>query len=135
MRGFPGLWQGAIFSMKVLLAVDFSAASELLVKKCAGYTWPSGTIIRVLGVVEKLPPSAAELWYDAAGSLDAVMQNRMERTEGLVHEAAGELRSNGLTAETSLQIGRRRKAIALEIKSWQPDRVMNVVAGFQAHGR
>ncbi len=115
--------------MRVLLAVDFSPVSDRTVNACAERVWPLGTIVRVVGVVEKIPPSAAELWYDAAGSLEAVWQARRERVEEIVLKAAEMLRNRGLTAETSVRMGRRRKAIALEAKSWAADMIINAAHG------
>ena len=115
--------------MKVLLAVDFSPASDHTVKECAERIWPSGTIVRVLGIVERVPPSAAELWYDAAGSLDAVLQARREHMEELVLNAAELLRNRNLTVETLVKTGRRRKAIALEARSWPADIVIDAAHG------
>jgi nucleotide-binding universal stress UspA family protein len=115
--------------MRVLLAIDFSPASDRTIKACAELSWPVGTIVRVLGVVEKIPPSAAELWYDSAGILEEVWKARKERVEELVLNAAEALRNKGLTTETSVQIGRRRKIIALEEKSWRADIVVNAARG------
>ena len=115
--------------MRVLLAIDFSPASHHTVKACAERVWPSGTIVRVLGIVEKIPPSAAELWYDAAGSLKAVWQARKEQVEELVHEATTMLQSKGLTTEILVRTGRRRKTIALAAKSWSADVVIDAARG------
>lgn len=117
--------------MRVLLVVDFSTVSERTVKGCAEQTWPAGATVRVLGVAEKIPPSAAELWFDAAGSLETVMRTRAERVEELVREAAGVLRASGLATETSVRTGRRRKAIALETRSWHPDKVIDAARGMR----
>jgi nucleotide-binding universal stress UspA family protein len=115
--------------MRVLLAINFSPVSDRTVKECAERSWPAGTIMRVLGVVEKIPPSAAELWYDAAGSLKAVLRARKEQVEEMVMKAAEMLRNKGLTAETSVRTGRRRKTIALEAKSWPADIIIDAARG------
>ena len=99
--------------MKVLLAVDFSEVSERRVHECAARLWPAGTVLRVFGVAARIPPSAAELWFDAAGSLEAVWQAREERIQELVGKAAESLRQSGATVETSVRVGRRRKSLAL----------------------
>ena len=112
--------------MRVLLAINFSPVSDRTVKAQAERVWPSGTIVRVLGIVEKIPPSAAELWHDAAGSLEAVWKVRTERAEELVLKAAEVLRNKGLITETSIRTGRRRKSIALEAKSWPADIIIDV---------
>ncbi len=94
--------------MRVLLVIDLSLVSGHTVKACAEPGWPVGTIVRVLGIVEKIPPSAAELWYDAAGNLESVWQARRERTEEHVLKVAEILREKGLRTETSVRTGRRQ---------------------------
>jgi nucleotide-binding universal stress UspA family protein len=115
--------------MRVLLAIDFSPVSDRTIKACAERSWPEGTVVRVMGVVEKIPPSAAELWYDAAGNLEEVWQARKERVEELALKTAEVLRSKGLRTETSVRTGRRRKEIALEAKSWSADFIIDASHG------
>ena len=55
--------------MKLLLAIDNSKYSAEAIKEVAKRPWPPKTIVRVISVVEPVPPPAAELWYDASGSL------------------------------------------------------------------
>ncbi len=85
--------------------------------------------MRVLAIVEKIPPSAAELWHDAAGSLESVWEERRERAEELVLNAAMVLQDKGLTAETAVTTGKRRRAIALEAKSWCADMIIDAGQG------
>jgi nucleotide-binding universal stress UspA family protein len=110
--------------MRVLLVVDFLPDSERSVAEFGARTWPPGTIVRVLAIIENIPPSAAELWFDAGGSLEEVLKARKERAEELVLRAAALLRQRGLTTETAVRLGRRRKAIAQEAKSWPADRIV-----------
>jgi hypothetical protein len=124
--GTPALrsGQGDLSPMKVLLVVDFSPVSDRTVRECAERAWPAGTIVRVLGIVEKTPPSAAELWYDAEGSLAAVWEARKGRVEELVLHAAEALMARGVPAETLVHTGRRARTIALEAKSWPADIIL-----------
>jgi nucleotide-binding universal stress UspA family protein len=110
--------------MRIILAVDYSSDSERALRELAARPWPPGTIIRVLSVVENIPPSAAELWFDGGGSLHAVIQVRKERSEELVGKVAGLLRAKGLTAETAVREGKPRKVIADEAKSWSADLII-----------
>lgn len=103
-------------AMKVVLPMDFSPRSERLIRQAAEREWPPGTEMLVLGAVDNIPPSAAELYFDAGGSLKAVMEARQRRVEGLVAEAAGVLRGSGLAVETRVRQGRMRRALAAEIK-------------------
>ena len=110
--------------MRIILVIDYSRRSERIVRELAAHSWPSGTVVRVLAVVENTPPSAAELWFDAAGSLETVMQTRKERSEKLAAEAAAVLRAKGLTVETSVRAGRVRGTIKEEAKQWPADLVI-----------
>jgi len=104
--------------MRILLAIDYSRRSERAVAEVAAHPWPSGTVVRVLAVVDNAPPSAAELLFDGGGSLETVMQLRKERCQKLADEAAAMLRVKGLSVETSLRTGRVRRATEDEAKQW-----------------
>lgn len=108
--------RGAIMAMKVVLPIDFSPKSERLIRQAAEREWPPGTEMLVLGAVDNIPPSAAELYFDAGGSVNALMEARQRRVEGLVAEAAGVLRGSGLAVETRVRRGRMRRALAAEIR-------------------
>jgi len=110
--------------MRIILVIDYSRRSEHVVREVAERSWPSGTAVRVLAVVDNAPPSAAELWFDARGSLGTVMQMRKERSEKLADEAAAVLRAKGLTVETSARAGHLRAAIKEEAKHWPADLVI-----------
>jgi nucleotide-binding universal stress UspA family protein len=110
--------------MRVLIPVDFSSRSERVIKEAAEREWPPHTVLLVLGAVENIPPSAAELWFDAGGSLDAVMETRKERVSELVANAARILREKGLAVETSVRKCRRRKAIAAELQASPADMIL-----------
>ena len=110
--------------MRALLVVDHSPRSDRAVTEFAERRWPPDTIVRVLAVVENVPPSAAELWFDAGGSLEAVLKARKEKSEDLVANIAGLLRAKGFTAETAVRHGRPRKTIAMEAKAWLADVVV-----------
>lgn len=118
--------------MRVLLVVDYSPRSDRAVAEFAQRRWPPGTIVRVLSVVENVPPSAAELWFDAGGSLEAVSTARKERSEDLVANVAGLLRANGFAAETAVREGRRHQTIAIEAKAWPADMVVFAYQGLPA---
>jgi hypothetical protein len=77
--------------MNVILAIDDSEYSAEAVREVAARPWPSDTLVRVLSVVEPITPPAAELWYDAGGSLDRVQQEMMKRATDLTAKAAEQL--------------------------------------------
>jgi len=111
-------------SMRIILAIDFSRGSERLVTEVAERSWPPGTVVRVLAVVDNAPPSAAELLFDAGGSLETVMRLRKDLCQHLADEATVVLRAKGLIVETSVRAGRVRRAIKEEAEQWPPDLVV-----------
>jgi len=124
MSGRPKKPGRMTVSMRILLYVDYSRRSELLVREVAERFWPSGTVVRVLAVVDSAPPSAAELLSDAGGSLETVMRLREERCRQLAEEAAAVLRAKGLTVETSVRAAPVRRAVREEAGQWPADLVI-----------
>ncbi len=110
--------------MRIILVIDYSPGSERAVAEAAAHPWPSGTVVRVLAAVDNMPPSAAELLFDAGGSLEEVMRLRKERCRQLADEAASMLRAKGLTAEISVRAGRVGRAVKDEMNEWPPDLVI-----------
>src|SRR5215207_9524391 len=102
--------------MKILLAVDDSPDSSEAVGAVAARPWPPGTAVRVLSAVGKLPPPAAELWYDAGGDLERAQQEMTNRAEGLTARVAEALKASGLAAEAVVRQGDPRAVIVDEAK-------------------
>jgi nucleotide-binding universal stress UspA family protein len=107
--------------MKILLAIDGSEYSAEAVKVIAGRPWPDGTQVRVLSAVERVTPPAAEVWYDAGGSLERAQQEMRTRAEQLTSGVAETLRASGLTVETAVHDGEPRSVIVDEAKEWDAD--------------
>lgn len=116
--------------MKILLAVDDSPYSEAAIEAVASRPWPPGTIIRLLSAVEHIVPPAAELWYDAGGSLERARQELTSHYEKLITRAADQLRAKGMTVETVVRDGDPRSVIVDEAEDWSTDLI---VVG--SHGR
>lgn len=116
--------------MKILLAIDYSEYSEAAIKEVAARPWPARSTVRVLSVVEPLPPSAAELWYDGRGSLDLVHKEIRQRAVELVERIAAKLRKKRLKVETAVREGHPHTAIVDEARKWRADLI---VVG--SHGR
>jgi nucleotide-binding universal stress UspA family protein len=110
--------------MKVLLAVDGSPYSETAAESVSKRQWPPGTIVRVLSAVEDIVPPAAELWYDAAGSLEETRRQIAKQAEQLTNEVAKTVRASGLTIETAVRHGDARSVIVDEAKEWDADLII-----------
>lgn len=116
--------------MKILLAIDSSEYSNKAIKEVARRPWPSGSIVRVLSVVEPMPPPASELWYDSGGSLEVVNREMRKRAMELTKAAATKLRGTGLKIESAVRVGHPRTEIVDEARKWSADLI---VVG--SHGR
>ena len=110
--------------MRVILAIDYSGRSANAVDEVARRRWPEGTTICVVSAVPRTPPSAAELWFDAAGSLETVWQGRRTRARELTVHAAEFLRAAGLAAETAVFDGSLSQAVQTQAASWPADLVI-----------
>jgi nucleotide-binding universal stress UspA family protein len=110
--------------MKVLLAVDHSEHSAEAIKEVAKRPWPPKTIVRVISVVEPVPPPAAELWYDASGSLERVQQEMTKRAAGLTEKTSESLKRKGLKIETAVSEGDARSVIVDEARKWSADLIV-----------
>jgi nucleotide-binding universal stress UspA family protein len=110
--------------MKILLAVDESEYSAAAAAAVATRPWPSGTIVRVLTAREPVVPPAAELWYDAGGSIERAQQELTARAEQLTAGVAETLRASGLTTETAVRDGEPRSVIVDEARDWSADLIV-----------
>lgn len=110
--------------MRIILAIDGSEYSAEAAKAVASRPWPEGTLVRVLAAVAPVAPPAAELWYDAGGSLERARQEMTAQAEQLTAGVAETLRAGGLTAETAVRQGEPRSAIVDEAKEWDADLIV-----------
>jgi nucleotide-binding universal stress UspA family protein len=114
----------AMVFMKVLLAIDNSDYSADAIKEVAKRPWPQKTIVRLLSVVEPLPPPAAELWYDASGSLERARQELTKRATKLTKKTCETLKGKGLKVESAVREGDARSAIVDEARKWSADLIV-----------
>ncbi|MFN2513963.1 MAG: universal stress protein [Pyrinomonadaceae bacterium] len=116
--------------MRVLLAIDESAASQAAADEVSRRQWPADTTVRVLHIVGKFVPPAQELWYDAGGNLDQARREIKDRFQALVEETAKRLAEHDLNIETSIRDGEVGKTIIQEAKEWKADLI---VVGSRGH--
>jgi nucleotide-binding universal stress UspA family protein len=110
--------------MKILLAIDSSEYSAQAVTEVAMRPWPPDTVVCVLSAVESITPPAAELWYDAGGSLEQVQQEMTKRAKELTANAAERLQGKGLKIETVVREGDPRSVILDEAENWSADLII-----------
>jgi len=87
--------------VKILLAVDSSAESDLAVKVVAARPWPPNTTVEILSVIELLYPS----------DVPSLMETLNQRADLAVQAAARRLRSSGIQTSTLILSGNAKAAI------------------------
>jgi len=110
--------------VKLLLAIDDSEYSTAAIKEVAKRPWPPRTVVRVITVVEPVPPAAAELWYDASGSLERAQQALTKRATKLTQKTSDSLKRKGFKIETAVREGDARSAIVDEARKWSADLIV-----------
>ena len=110
--------------MKLLLSIDNSEYSAEAIKEVAKRPWPPKTIVRVVSVVEPVPPPAAELWYDASGSLELAQQEMTKRATKLTQKTSETLKRKGLKVESAVRGGDARSVIVDEARKWSADLIV-----------
>lgn len=110
--------------MRILLAVDGSPYSAAAAESVLSRPWPKETVVRVVSAVETIVPPAAELWYDAGGSLEEANRQIVNQAEQLINKVGETVRATGLTLETAVRRGDPRSVILDEAKEWGADLIV-----------
>lgn len=110
--------------MRILLAVDGSPYSAAAAESVLSRPWPKETVVRVVSAVETIVPPAAELWYDAGGSLEEANRQIVNQAEQLINKVGETVRATGLTVETAVRRGDPRSVILDEAKEWGADLIV-----------
>jgi nucleotide-binding universal stress UspA family protein len=97
--------------MKILLAIDHSAASQTAIDEVAARPWPAGTSVEVISVVDTKAP-----WITSE-----VIEEITRRTNDLVQRAAERLTSRGLIASSEVFAGDPKEAIVGRAEELRPD--------------
>lgn len=115
--------------MRVLIAVDTVATTELLMNAFAARTWPRGTVARVVSVVED-EAVPEEVWRAAAYKAEAVKLEMKRRGEQLSALTVAPLRWLGVEAEGAVLRGDPQWLIPFEARKWGADLIL-----IRAHNR
>lgn len=115
--------------MRILLAIDGSAHAQAAVDEVARRPWPTGSIIRVLTVIQPYTPPATEFVL-AGATFEDIRQQQAATAAEITERAAQSLKKTGLSTETSVREGDPRSSIVDEADEWGADLI---VVG--SHGR
>ena len=100
--------------MKVLLAIDSSTASQLVVTTAATRPWPSGTVFCVMSVMDM------GRWE----GLPVLVEDAKHEAQSLVTHAMNKLTQSGQDTFSEVQSGLPKKAIPEYAGQWRADLVM-----------
>jgi fructose-bisphosphate aldolase class I len=116
--------------------VDGSPESEQAVRETASRTWPSGTEIRVLTVIDpKLEVGAALSGSLARPWLQEHFQGAKEGISAMTIKLAESLRTKGRAAEPHIFEGDPKKVLLREAESWDADCIFLGARGLDHGGR
>jgi nucleotide-binding universal stress UspA family protein len=115
--------------MRLLLAVDSVATTEMIMNAVTSRQWPRGTRARVLSVVED-EAVPAEVWREAGHTADAVRQEMRRRGEQVSALTVEPLRRLGIEAEVTVMRGDPSWLINFEAREWSADMLF-----IRAHNR
>ena len=91
--------------MKILLAVDGSEHSAKTVETIGSLPWPSGSLVRVLSVVDQVVTATPEVAIFSAETIEAERDELLRTADELTTRFAHWLCSSGVVAETRVRRG------------------------------
>lgn len=111
--------------MRVLVAVDHSRASQLVIDEAAARPWPQGTTICLLNAID------AQLFTH----LPELVEDAKREAQGLVKASAEKFSRLGYETLSEVIVGFPRRAVSEYAKEWQADLIMAGSHGHNAIGR
>jgi nucleotide-binding universal stress UspA family protein len=111
--------------MKVLIAVDYSPASERVLDEAVARPWPEGTNFSVVNVVD----------VQHFARLPALIEDAKCEADRLVKAGSAKLSRTGHKALSEVIMGFPRRAISESAKEWHADLIMLGSHGHSAIGR
>lgn len=119
--------------MKILLAVDGSACSEVAVKEVAKRPWPAGSEVRIICVFEPVVIPTPETWTlpdDYSPQIEAAWR---EQAQSVVNQAVAQFQSGkGEPLQVTADVikGYPKDVIIAEAEAWKADLI---VVGSHGH--
>ncbi len=104
--------------MKILVAIDASAKSNVIIKEIAMRPWPADTSMCVLYVTN--PKSLTSHFVD----VESYVEGENESAKALVKQAAEQFRRRGIGATAAILKGQPAKGIVAFAKQWGADFIL-----------
>ena len=115
--------------MKVLLAVDSINTLDILISEMSGRSWPSGTDVRVLSIIDD-GDVPLKVWGEEGYGLSALRREMHRRGEQISALAVERLRRIGIPSQVVIMSGEPKSLIASAARSWGADLIL-----IRAHNR
>ena len=124
--------------MKILLAVDGSDCSLAAVDEVARRPWPTGSLVKILSVVESPFPQTPETWALPESYYSQLESTATRQAEAAINGAVERLRSNeadrpALTPE--IKNGLTKDVILEEAERWGADLIVLGSHGYRGWRR
>ena len=110
--------------MKILVAIDSSPSSEVVVREVAARPWPNGSVTRVISVLDLFA------FPSGIGGVGPVTDAEARAAEALVKDAATRLSREGVEVVTAVTEGYPPTSIIAYAQDWDADLI---VVGSHGH--
>ncbi|HEV2273257.1 MAG TPA: universal stress protein [Acidobacteriaceae bacterium] len=119
--------------MKILLPIDGSINSDVVIQEVIHRPWPTETQLRIISVAQPIPQVLDPLLVGRALYIDSLAEER-KRARQVVDEAARKISHGTPFLEVSTQVldGSPKTAILEEAKDWGADLIMLGSHGYGA---
>ena len=115
--------------MKVLVAVDSITTLDTLINEMSARSWPSGTEVRLLSIVED-GDVPWKTWRDEGYGVSAVRREMQRRGEQISVLGVERLRRIGIAARVVIMRGNPEFLISFAARNWPADLIL-----MRAHNR
>ena len=113
--------------MRILLATDGSACSQVAVEEIARRPWPEESEVRIVAVVEPFVAVPAEPWILPAGYSDEIDRAAREGARAAIDDATARLRArhgDTLRVTSDILVGSPKQAILEDAEAWGADLIV-----------
>jgi nucleotide-binding universal stress UspA family protein len=113
--------------MRILLAIDGSPFSDTAVEEVATRSWPPGSELRIISVVEPPLLPTVETWVPPDNYIEALEEAGKDQARSIVTDAADRIRNqqgDKIRLTTEIVRGHPKHAIIDDAEAWPADLIV-----------